>query len=259
VHVSVGPCGLADACTSSPGAGGAVRSPTAPRTIAATRPPSAGELVDVQRALGAAEPPPWRPRAGAPPAVGACAVCFPRGETGAGNRGDRAWAAAAVMRGRRTIADAVAAGEAGAPYAAGLLALREGPALEAAVRRLAVAPDVLLVDATGRDHPRRSGLALHLGAILGIPSVGVTHRPLLATGAWPEDARGATSPLELDGERVGAWLRTRAGARPVAVHAGWRTDVDAAVEVVLAGSRGHRTPEPLRRARRLARLARARG
>jgi deoxyribonuclease V len=237
---------------------GAMGSPTVPGTVAAAWPRSAGELLDVQRALAAAEPPSWRPRAGAPPAVAACAVCFPRGATGPGSGGDRAWAAATVVRGRRTLTDAVAAGEAGAPYAAGLLALREGGLLEAAVRGLAVAPDVLLVDATGRDHPRRAGLALHLGAVLGMPTAGVTHRPLLATGPWPEDARGATSPLDLDGERVGAWLRTRGGARPVAVHAGWRTDVDVAVEVVLAASRGHRTPEPLRRARRLARLARAR-
>jgi deoxyribonuclease V len=161
--------------------------------------------------------------------------------------------------GRRALAEAVAIGEAGAPYAAGLLALREGPLLEAAVRALAVAPGVLLVDATGRDHPRRAGLALHLGAVLDLPTVGVTHRPLLASGAWPEDARGATSPLELDDRHVGAWLRTRRGARPVAVHAGWRTDVDVAVEVVLAASRGHRTPEPLRRARWVAHVARARG
>jgi len=221
-------------------------------------PRSVGELVDAQRALAAADPPPWRPPAAAP-AVGACVACFARGQTGPGARGERAWAAAAVLRGRRVLADAVTIGEAGAPYQAGLLALREGPPLEAAVRALAVVPDVLLVDATGRDHPRHAGLALHLGAMLALPTVGVTDRPLLAAGAWPDDVRGATSPLLLDGERVGAWLRMRPGARPVAVHAGWRTDVDVAVHVVRAAARGHRTPEPLRRARRLARIERARG
>jgi deoxyribonuclease V len=164
-----------------------------------------------------------------------------------------------VLRGRRALADAVLAGEAGAPYAAGLLALREGPLLERAVRMLREPPQVLLVDATGRDHPRGAGLALHLGAVADLPSVGVTHRPLLAEGPWPEPQRGASSALLLDGERVGAWLRTRAGARPVAVHPGWQTDVDVAIAVVLAASRGHRTPEPLRRARRLARSARASG
>jgi deoxyribonuclease V len=150
-------------------------------------------------------------------------------------------------------------GEAGAPYAPGLLALREGPALERAARALATAPAVLLVDATGRDHPRRAGLALHLGAVLDWPTIGVTHRPLLAVGGWPDDVRGAQAPLWLDGEEVGAWVRTRAGARPVAVHAGWRTAVDSAVEIVLQATRGHRTPEVTRHARRLARTARAEG
>jgi deoxyribonuclease V len=134
--------------------------------------------------------------------------------------------------------------------------LREGPVLEAAVRALSVAPDVLLVDATGRDHPRRAGLALQLGSILALPTVGVTHRPLLAEGVWPDDTRAARSPLLLGQERVGAWLRTRPGTRPVAVHAGWRTDVEVAVEVVLTATDRHRTPEPLRQARRLARSAR---
>jgi deoxyribonuclease V len=157
------------------------------------------------------------------------------------------------------LAHATVAGRAGAAYAPGLLALREGPSLEAAVRSLAVRPDVLLVDATGRDHPRRAGLALQLGAVLDLPTVGVTHRPLCAHGAWPEDVRGATTPLLLEDDRVGAWMRTRPRTRPLAVHAGWRTDADTAIEVVLRATFGKRTPEPLRQARRLARTARARG
>lgn len=172
--------------------------------------------------------------------------------------GDAIWAAAVVLRDQRVLADAVEFGEAGAPYSAGLLALREGPLLEAAVRALAVVPDVVLVEATGRDHPRGAGLALHLGAVVGPPTVGVTHRPLLADGRWPEDRRGAASPLLLDGERVGAWVRTRAGARPVAVHAGWRTDIALAAALVAASAGDYRTPEPLRHARRSARVARLR-
>jgi deoxyribonuclease V len=150
-------------------------------------------------------------------------------------------------------------GEAAGPYLPGLLALREGPCLEAAVRALPFTPDVLLVDATGRDHPRRAGLALHLGAVTGLPTVGVTHRPLLAQGAWPEDERGAHAPLTLDESVVGAWLRTRRGARPVAVHPGWRTTLAVAIDVTLHASLGHRTPEVLRHARHLARIARANG
>jgi deoxyribonuclease V len=128
--------------------------------------------------------------------------------------------------------------------------------LEAAVGALAEPPDVLLVDATGRDHPRRVGLALHLGAAVDLPTIGVTHRPFVAEGAWPPDERGAMSPLLLDDELAGYWLRTRPGTRPLAVHAGWRTDPDIAIDVVLSTS-WLRTPEPLRRARRRAREARA--
>src|ERR1019366_7253372 len=107
-------------------------------------------------------------------------------------------------------------------YEPGLLALREGPLLEAAVRALARMPDVLLVNATGRDHPRRAGVAVQLGAILELPTVGVTHRPLLAGGDWPPDQAGARSPMQIGGEEVGCWLRTRPRARPLAVHPGWR-------------------------------------
>jgi deoxyribonuclease V len=168
-----------------------------------------------------------------------------------GEAGDPAWAAAAVGGDC-----AVVRGEAGAPYEAGLLALREGALLEAAVRTLPRQPDVL-VDGTGRDHPRRVGLAIHLGAVLDLPTVGVTHRPLAAAGEWPADERGATSPLLLEGEIVGCWLRTRAGRRPLAVHAAWRTDPDIAVEVVLASAGSTRTPAPPRKGRRLARTARS--
>jgi deoxyribonuclease V len=169
-------------------------------------------------------------------------VCFARGQGGPGVPGDRTRAAASVLRGRQVVAEVTILGVAGAAYVPGLLALREGPSLEAAVRALGLRPDVL-VDATGRDHPRRAGLVLQLGAILDLPTVGVTHRPLLATGAWPEDRPGATSPLLLDGELVGMWLRTRSGARPVAVHSGWRTDVDAAVRTVRrAAPRGTERP-----------------
>lgn len=213
-------------------------------------PSSADELVAVQLALGHARPEPWR--LGAEDVVGGCFVCSPRGKHGVGEADDPLWAAAAT-----TAETAVVPGQAGAPYEPGLLALREGPALEAAVRRLHDPPDVLLVDATGRDHPRRAGLALHLGAVLGVPSVGVTHRPLLGEGAWPDDEPGANAPLMLGGELVGYWVRTRPGTRPLVVHAAWRTDAEGAVEIVLAALGRHRAPEPLRRARQAAREARA--
>jgi deoxyribonuclease V len=220
-------------------------------------PATADELIPEQEELARATPPSsWRPTGEV--SIGGCFVCFARGKTGAGAAGDPGWAGAALVRGDRLVARAVVAGEAGAAYEPGLLALREGPLLAAAVRELAERPDVLLVNGTGRDHPRRAGLALHLGAVLDVPTVGITHRLLVAEGEWPPDERGATSPFHLEGERVGDWLRTRRGTRPLAVHAAWRTDAETAVVVVAASSGSTRTPEPLRQARRLARTARAR-
>jgi deoxyribonuclease V len=200
-------------------------------------------LLQEQQRLGRAEPPLWGWRDGA--LVGGCFVCFADD--------DRAFAAAALASG----GDAVAEAPVTEPYEPGLLAMRELPILVSAVRALARLPDVLLVNATGRDHPRRAGLALHLGAALDVPSVGVTHRPLYATGSLPEGGRGSRSALVLDGEVVGTWLITRRGRRPLAVSPGWRTDLETAVQAVLATSGRARTPEPIRRARQLARTRRA--
>jgi deoxyribonuclease V len=161
-------------------------------------------------------------------------------------RADRHFGGTAVVRGR-----------AGAPYRPGLLALREGRLLAQAVRSLSKRPEVVIANATGPDHPRGAGLALHLGAVLDLPSIGVTDRPLMASGAEPGPGRGARSPLQLGGTPVALLVRTRAGTRPLVVHPGWRTDLDTAASVVLASIRRARTPEPLRRARREARRARA--
>jgi deoxyribonuclease V len=183
--------------------------------------------------------------------VGAVYVCFDQAGPGNGSRGDRGFAAAAC--GNEV---AVVTGQAPAGYSPGRLALRQGPLLARAIHGLSAFPDVLLVDATGRDHPRRCGLALHLGAALGVPTVGVTHRPFGAEGEWPADERGATSQLLLNGERVGYWVRTKRGTRPLAAHAAWRTGPEAAVEVVLVATERARSPEPLRRARAAARRLR---
>lgn len=217
-------------------------------------PGTEADLVAAQERLAAAEPPRWAPPPS--PAVAGCWGCFPRGVSGPGRAGDPAWVAAVSMQRGRGMDEAVAVDTADAPYRPGLMALRIGRLLQDAVERLPRRPDVLLVDATARDHPRRAGLALHLGAVLDVPTIGVTHRPLRADGPWPGEARGAASPLRLDGQVVGCWLRTAPGTRPLAVHPGWRVDLATAVETILAVSE-RRTPEPLRRARQLARRARA--
>lgn len=220
-------------------------------------PSSFDELRSEQGRLGALAPPDWIPPEG-PCAVGGCFFCSPRHTSGAGAAGDRSWAGAALIDAGGSVSHAFVEGVAAAPYRAGLLALREGALLEGALRRLPALPDVLLVNATGRDHPRRAGLALHLGAVLDLPTVGVTNRVLTAEGAWPGPALWERSPLLVGGERVGFWLRTGEAARPLAIHAGWRTDPETAVAVVRLAVRGSaRTPTPLQQARRIARQARA--
>ena len=115
------------------------------------------------------------------------------------------------------------------------------------------------MNATGRDHPRRAGLALHLGARLEIPTIGATAQPLIARGDLPADEPGALGLLRIEDEVVGCWLRLKRGVRPLAIHQGWRTDLETAVAVVTSVTRDARTPEPLRQARRAAREARAAG
>ena len=220
---------------------------------------SAEELLSEQTRLGGLTPPLWSPGPGPIVAAG-CFVAFARGQQGPGRAGDEGWVSAALTEDACPLTSVVVHASAGAPYEPGLLAWREGPMLLVALRRLARRPDVLLVDATGRDHPRRAGLALHLGAVLDLPSVGVTHRPLCARGVDPAEERGSTAPVMINSDVVGAWVRTRRGARPVVAHAAWRTDAMTAAEVVLdtTGS-SSRTPEPLRAARMEARAARAIG
>lgn len=212
-------------------------------------------LVAEQERLRAVECQPWEP--GVHLRVVAAFVAFHRGEQGPGRAGDRAWVAAALTEGPRLRRVRVVAGTAGAEYLPGLLALREGSMLEAALAPLAAEADVLMLDASGRDHPRRAGLAVQLGERWGLPSVGVTHRPLLAVGSQPGSTVGATSPVTVEGEQVGCWVRTAPGVRAVVAHAAWRTTPDVAADVVLRCCAGSRTPEPLRHARRAARERRS--
>jgi deoxyribonuclease V len=138
------------------------------------------------------------------------------------------------------------------PYVPGLLSFREAPALLAALERLTTRPDVLLCDGQGYAHPRRFGLACHLGLYLGRPSIGCAKTRLIGTHDEPGPDRGDSAAL-MDGvEEIGAVVRTRARTRPVYVSVGYRIDLPTAVAVVLRCARGYRLPEPIRLADQLA-------
>jgi deoxyribonuclease V len=134
------------------------------------------------------------------------------------------------------------------PYVPGLLSFREIPVLLAAFRRLRHAPDLIFCDGQGYAHPRRLGIACHLGLLLDRPTIGVAKSVLIGTYREPPLRAGAASHLvdPKNGEIVGAVLRTRQGVRPVFVSLGHRISLKRAVELTLAVSDGYRIPRPTR-------------
>jgi deoxyribonuclease V len=132
------------------------------------------------------------------------------------------------------------------PYVPGLLSFREAPAILAALRALRGTPDALLCDGHGLAHPRRFGIACHLGVLCDLPSVGVAKSLLVGTHSPPGERRGQRSMLRHHGECIGSVLRTRAGVRPVYVSVGHRIDLPSAVRLVLRCATGFRLPEPTR-------------
>ncbi|SCG42761.1 deoxyribonuclease V [Micromonospora halophytica] len=150
---------------------------------------------------------------------------------------------------------AVSVGRPAFGYVPGLFAFRELPALLAALDLLTTRPELLVCDGHGLAHPRRFGLACHLGVVTGLPAIGVGKTPLV--GQWTEPARerGASAPLVDRGETVGRVLRTRDGVKPVFVSVGHRMSLDNAVEQVLALTPRYRLPETTRTADRLCRDA----
>jgi len=142
------------------------------------------------------------------------------------------------------------------PYVPGFFAFREGPAILSAVGALSRQPDLLLVDGHSRAHPRRAGIATHVGFLLSIPTVGVAKQILSGDSVEFGPARGSMSPIWDRGEIVGMAVRTKAGSRPVYVSAGNAMDLETAVEAVLATTGTSRIPAPVREAHRISREVR---
>ncbi|MBZ0169116.1 MAG: deoxyribonuclease V [Kofleriaceae bacterium] len=143
---------------------------------------------------------------------------------------------------------ATATASADFPYIPGLLSFREIPAVIKAWKQLKTPADCLICDGHGLAHPRRFGLACHLGLLLGLSSIGCAKSRLVGTYQEPRSRRGSVAPLLDQGEQIGVVLRTKDGIAPVFVSQGDRIDLDAAVWTVLATCRGYRLPEPQRRA-----------
>lgn len=171
--------------------------------------------------------------------------------------GRRCLAAAVVwdLRERSLVEQHVAVGPLTFPYVPGLLSFREGPAVLAALRQLRTSPDVVMCDGQGWAHPRRFGLACHVGVILRRPTIGCAKSRLIGVHREPGARRGAVAPLIDRGEVVGCVLRTQDGINPVFVSVGHLIDLRGARQIVLACALRYRLPEPTRLADQLVGVA----
>ncbi|MFG2717800.1 endonuclease V [Streptomyces sp. NPDC048416] len=154
------------------------------------------------------------------------------------------------------VEEATAVGRVAFPYVPGLLAFREIPTVLAALERLDSGPGTVICDGYGLAHPRRFGLASHLGVLTGLPVIGVAKNPFTFTYEPPGPRRGDTSPLLADdGAEVGRALRTQDATKPVFVSVGHRVSLDGACAHTLALARRYRIPESTRHADSLCRRA----
>lgn len=168
-------------------------------------------------------------------------------------RGDVGRAAIVVLdRELRVVEEAVAESEIPFPYVPGYLSFREIPVLLKAWRKLRSRPELVIVDGQGLAHPRRLGVASHLGVLLDLPTIGCAKSRLIGAHDEPAPGRGAWTPLIDERERIGAALRTRPGTSVVYVSIGHRVSLAAALRAVLACAPRYRLPEPQRLADQLS-------
>ena len=164
-------------------------------------------------------------------------------------------AAVAVNASGETLDRVVVPQQIEIPYVPGFLSFRELPLCIAAVERLSVQPDVVLLDGHGIAHPRRFGIACHFGVEMNVPAIGIAKSLLTGEGREPGRERGETADLVLDGEVVGKSVRTRSGVKPLYISPGHLVTIENAVDLVLSLCTRFRLPEPSREAHRLAREA----
>jgi len=138
------------------------------------------------------------------------------------------------------------------PYIPGLLAFREGPALVDAFRKLRSEPDVFIFDGMGQMHPRRMGIAAHLGLWLGRPTIDCGKRHYIGEYQQPGNVKGSSAVVTYKGEQAGLVLRTRPNVKPVYVSVGHLADIESAVQLLLACTPKFRLPLPIRMAHRAA-------
>jgi deoxyribonuclease V len=221
-------------------------------------PTSTRDLERLQRKLARQvdENDPWQWKGEGDPAVGGVFVSLP-GKRLVNHAQDIAWAAAVIVEGHNIVATATATRKLMSPYKPGYLALTIGPILEDVVRALTQAPDIIVVNAAGRDHIRGAGLAIQLGAALGVPTVGVTEHPDIGVALQPGPRRGDWTPMRIENRVVGFCVRSLARANPIVGHAAWLTTPETARDVVLRVTRRMRVPEPLQKARHLSRKLRS--
>jgi deoxyribonuclease V len=137
-------------------------------------------------------------------------------------------------------------------YISGLLGFREGPVILEALEKLATKPDLIIFDGHGVAHPRRLGIASHIGLLVDLPAIGCAKSRLCGHHEEPDFEMGNHVPLVDQGETIGAVVRTRSRTKPMYVSVGHRVDLKTSIKYVLACCRGYRLPETTRQAHRLA-------
>lgn len=200
---------------------------------------STAQALDTQRRLAAQVS--WRSEVGAPGFIAGVDISVNRA------RGTATGAVVVLSYPELKLVETkVVDGKLDFPYIPGLLSFRESPLTLAACEWLTVTPDLILVDGQGIAHPRRMGLASHLGLFLDTPTIGCAKSLLCGSYEEPGDEPGSSAEVVDKGETIGVALRTKSGVKPIYVSIGHKVDLQTAIDWVMKCCRGYRLPEPTR-------------